>query len=107
MKALSRHVLLACCIGSAAVLSSACAPTEDRPSTGQYIDDSAITAKVKVKLLEDPLTKGLKINVSTFKGEVQLSGFIESKQAKDRAEELAKSVGGVKSVKNNLEIKGN
>jgi len=75
-------------------------------STGQYIDDRAITAKVKAKLVDDPTTKARNINVDTYRGVVQLSGFVESQQEKDRATEIARSVGGVREVKNDLVIRG-
>lgn len=84
---------------------SGCAATEDRPSTGQYIDDRAITAKVKAELLEDPVTDGLSINVDTFKGEVSLNGFVGSAEEKRHAGDIAKSINGVRTVNNNLEMK--
>jgi hyperosmotically inducible protein len=83
----------------------ACAPTEKREGTGQYIDDTVITTKVKAALVEDPLTKATEINVETFKGVVQLSGFVASQAAADRAIALARGVAGVKSVKNDMRIK--
>lgn len=82
-----------------------CAPTETRSGTGQYIDDTVITGKVKAALVEDPLTKATEINVETFKGVVQLSGFVASQAAVDRAVALARGVAGVKSVKNDMRIK--
>jgi osmotically-inducible protein OsmY len=93
----------------AAVLSSAvitgCAATSDRASTGQAIDDTVITAKVKAMLIEDPVTKAHQISVETFKGTVQLSGFVDSAASKSRAETVAKSVDGVSQVKNSLVVK--
>jgi hyperosmotically inducible protein len=83
----------------------ACAPTEKREGTGQYIDDTVITTKVKAALVDDPLTKATEINVETFKGVVQLSGFVASQAAADRAVALARGVAGVKSVKNDMRIK--
>lgn len=83
----------------------ACAPTAKQEGTGQYIDDTVITAKVKAALIEDPLTKAIEINVETFKGVVQLSGFVTSQAASNRAVELARGVAGVKSVKNDMRIK--
>ncbi|MFH2066235.1 MAG: BON domain-containing protein [Pseudomonadota bacterium] len=82
-----------------------CAGTQNRESTGEYIDDSVITSKVKAEILKDPDLKVLQINVESFKGVVQLSGFVDSQQAVARAVELAKSVKGVSSVKNSLVIK--
>lgn len=82
-----------------------CASTSQQEGTGQYIDDTVITAKVKAALIEDPLTKAIEINVETFKGVVQLSGFVISQAAADRAVALARGVAGVKSVKNDMRIK--
>ncbi|MGE5789889.1 MAG: BON domain-containing protein [Syntrophaceae bacterium] len=101
-----RHRMLSIliCIGLVAVFLG-CASTPKKESTGEYIDDSVITTKVKAALVEDPLTKAYQINVETFKGEVQLSGFVDSAQAKAKAGEVARGVKGVKSVKNNLNVK--
>ena len=82
-----------------------CAATPNRASTGQTIDDSVITAKVKAGLVEDPVTNAMQVSVETFKGTVQLSGFVESAEAKSRAESVAKAVDGVKSVKNSLVLR--
>jgi osmotically-inducible protein OsmY len=82
-----------------------CAATRTRESTGGYIDDSAITAKVKAELVADPVTKAREISVETFKGVVQLSGFVNTAQEKDRAGEIARNVKGVVDVKNNINVK--
>ncbi len=82
-----------------------CASTPTKESTGEYIDDSAITTKVKSAILGDPALKVFQINVETFKGEVQLSGYVDSAKNVEKAGEVARSVGGVKSVKNNLNVK--
>jgi len=82
-----------------------CAGGRTQESTGEYFDDSTITAKVKAAILGDPDLKVLQINVETFKGVVQLSGFVNSPQAVSRAVEVARGVSGVKSVKNNLIVK--
>lgn len=82
-----------------------CAGSQTQESTGEYIDDSTITAKVKTAILGDPELKVMQINVETFKGVVQLSGFVNSPQVVSRAVEVASRVGGVKSVKNNLLVK--
>ena len=84
---------------------AACAATRTRESTGEYIDDSVITTKVKSLLAADDFFKSFKISVVTYKGSVQLSGFVNSKQAVDKAVEITRSVNGVKSVKNNLVVK--
>ena len=101
-----RHRMLSIliCIGLVAVFLG-CASTPKKESTGEYIDDSVITTKVKAALVEDPITKAYQINVETFKGEVQLGGFVDSAQAKAKAGEVARGVKGVKSVKNNLNVK--
>jgi osmotically-inducible protein OsmY len=82
-----------------------CAGTQNRESTGEYIDDSVITSKVKGEIFNDPMLKVFQINVESFKGAVQLSGFVDSPQAAARAVALAKSVKGVSSVKNSLVLK--
>ena len=99
------HVLrvLVCITLVAAFLGCASTPTKE--STGEYVDDSTITTKVKAAILEDPGLKVFQINVETFKGTVQLSGFVDSAQNVNRAGEVARSVKGVKSVKNNLVVK--
>jgi osmotically-inducible protein OsmY len=82
-----------------------CAGSRTQESTGEYFDDSTITAKVKAAILGDPDLKVLQINVETFKGVVQLSGFVNSPQAVSRVVAVARGVSGVKSVKNNLLVK--
>jgi osmotically-inducible protein OsmY len=82
-----------------------CASTPKKEGTGEYIDDSAITTKVKSAILGDSALKVFQINVETFKGEVQLSGFVDSAEMKTKAGEVARGVGGVKSVKNNIIVK--
>ncbi len=82
-----------------------CASTSTRESTGQYVDDSTITAKVKADLVKDPVVSALQVSVETYKGVVQLSGFVDTKEQSDRAETIAKGVAGVQSVKNNLVVK--
>lgn len=82
-----------------------CASTPTRESTGEYIDDSAITTKVKAAILEDPALKSLQISVKTYRGVVQLSGFVDSKEMVGRAGEVAGRVSGVREVKNDLIVK--
>ena len=74
-------------------------------STGEYVDDSVITTKVKSLLAADDFLKSFQISVETYKGVVQLSGFVNSQAAVDKAVEIAKSVQGIKSVKNDLIVK--
>ena len=82
-----------------------CAGTRTQESTGEYFDDSTITAKVKAEILGDPSLKVLQVNVETFKGVVQLSGFVDSAQSASRAAVVASRVSGVKSVRNNLIVR--
>ncbi|CAA6604294.1 Transport-associated protein [Rhodospirillaceae bacterium LM-1] len=82
-----------------------CAPTSKQESTGEYVDDSVITTKVKTAILEDPALKVAEINVETFKGIVQLSGFVSSRDAANKAVSVARGVSGVKSVKDDMRIK--
>jgi osmotically-inducible protein OsmY len=82
-----------------------CASTAKQSSPGDYIDDTVITTKVKTAIFDDPDLKLLQISVETRKGEVQLSGFVDSKQSVSKAGEVARSVPGVKSVKNDLIVK--
>jgi osmotically-inducible protein OsmY len=84
---------------------AACASTRTSESTGEYVDDSVITTKVKSQLAADDFLKSFQISVETYKGVVQLSGFVNSQQAVDEAEQIATSVNGVTSVKNNLIVK--
>jgi osmotically-inducible protein OsmY len=82
-----------------------CASTRTTESTGQYVDGSAITAKVKTAILEDSSLKVFDINVETFKDVVQLSGFVNSSEIRNHATVVASRVGGVRSVKNDLVVK--
>jgi len=83
----------------------ACASTSKQSGTGDYVDDSVITTKVKSLLAADDFLKSFEISVETYKGTVQLSGFVDSQKAVDKAGEIASGVKGVKSVKNNLNVK--
>ena len=83
----------------------ACASTSKQGSTGEYVDDSVITTKVKSLLAADDFLKSFQISVETFKGTVQLSGFVDSAQASAKAVEIANSVKGIKAVRNSLVVK--
>lgn len=91
--------------GAAATFSSGCAGTATRESTGEYIDDASITTKVKAAFVKDPMVKAMQVNVDTFKGTVQLSGFVDTAEQKSRAEEIARGINGVANVKNNITVK--
>jgi osmotically-inducible protein OsmY len=82
-----------------------CAPTPTREGTGEYVEDSVITAKVKTAILAEPGLKSAEINVETFKGTVQLSGFVKEESDKRRAGEVTRQVKGVQSVKNDIRLK--
>jgi osmotically-inducible protein OsmY len=82
-----------------------CAATQQRESTGQYVDDSVITTKVKTAIYDEPSLKVFQISVETFKGVVQLSGFVNSEQIVRKAGEVAGRIEGVRSVTNNLVVK--
>ncbi len=82
-----------------------CASTAKHEGTGEYVDDSVITTKVKAAILNEPTLKVSEINVETFKGVVQLSGFVGSRTVEAKAVEVTRNVAGVKSVKNDMRIK--
>ena len=82
-----------------------CGATATREGTGEYVDDSVITGKVKTAIFNDSSLKVNEINVETFKGVVQLSGFVRSQADIDKAVQVARGVAGVKSVKNDMRIK--
>ncbi len=82
-----------------------CASTPTKEGTGEYVDDSVLTAKVKASIFNEPSLKSTEINVETFKGTVQLSGFVAQPSDIARAGELARGVKGVTSVKNDIRVK--
>jgi osmotically-inducible protein OsmY len=82
-----------------------CSGSKKYESTGEYIDDSVLTTKVKTSILGDSKLKVLQIDVETFKGIVQLSGFVDTPEAAERAVQLARTVKGVKQVNNSLIVK--
>ena len=82
-----------------------CSSTPQKEGTGEYIDDSVITTKVKAAILNEPSLKVTEINVETFKGVVQLSGFVASQADINKAVEVARGVKGVSSVKNDMRVK--
>ena len=82
-----------------------CASTGKQEGTGEYIDDTIITTKVKAAIFNEPTLKSTEINVETFKGVVQLSGFVGSDSGIKKAVEVARSVKGVTAVKNDMRVK--
>jgi hyperosmotically inducible protein len=85
-------------------VASACSATRTQQSAGEVIDDSVLTSKVKVALIDDPTTKAGQINVETYRGVVQLGGFVDNTQQKEQATKVARSITGVKEVRNDLRI---
>ncbi|WP_034915137.1 MULTISPECIES: BON domain-containing protein [Erwinia] len=98
-------VLTGVVIAAAVALTVACAPTATKEGTGGYLDDTVITTKVKGELIKDDMLKSTEINVETFKGRVQLSGFVSSPQMANRAVQITRSVKGVNAVTNKMQIK--
>lgn len=96
--------LTALCAGTFPLLNG-CAGTSTRQSTGEFVDDAAITTKVKAEFVRDEMVKALQVNVDTFKGTVQLSGFVDTEAQKSRAADIARTVTGVVNVQNNISIK--
>lgn len=96
----TRLLLIAVFIGLAG-----CAGSPTKESTGEMIDDTAITTKVKASFAADPEVSALKIGVETFKGVVQLSGFAKTPREKQKAEQLTREVKGVKSVRNDVIVR--
>ena len=88
-----------------ALALAACAGSPKQESTGEYIDDTALTAKVKAALVNDPMVSALAVNVETFKGTVQLSGFVKSAAERERAHKVAHTVSGVTRVRNDIIVR--
>jgi len=102
-----RPKVLALLLGATALgtLTPGCACTAAHESTGEYVDDSAITTKVKTALVEDDTVKAREVKVTTYRGAVQLSGFVDTAAQKAQAEVVASRVPGVRSVQNNITVK--
>ena len=117
LRNLTRTLFLFAVVIAGSAVMAGCASTDEQPAAteqsaaagkqtaGEVVDDGVVTAKVKAKLVDDPVTKAYQINVETFKGTVQLSGAVDSAEARSRATQLAKTVGGVKDVQNSLEVR--
>jgi osmotically-inducible protein OsmY len=104
MRLCNRFATFFCAVLLASLLG--CASTPKQEGTGEYLDDTVITTKVKTAVFSEPSLKSAEINVETFKGVVQLSGFVSSRADINKAVEVARSVNGVKSVKNDMRVKG-
>ena len=101
---LSRYVLALFLATSYAAIT-ACASTPHSEGTGEYLDDTLITSKVKAAILNEPGLKSAEINVETFKGTVQLSGFVSSQENINKAVSLTRGVKGVSAVSNSMKLK--
>jgi hyperosmotically inducible periplasmic protein len=103
IRAMPRVILLSTLV--ATIQLAGCAGGAARPSTGEYIDDSVITSKLKAALFRDPEVSGTRLNIETFKGQVQLAGFVSSAAERLKAEQIARSVAGVRAVTNSIVVK--
>jgi osmotically-inducible protein OsmY len=103
MRLANRFVTLIFAMLLASVLG--CAGTSTKEGTGEYVDDTVITTKVKAAIFNEPSLKSAEINVETFKGTVQLTGFVSSRADINRAVEVARGVKGVTSVRNDMRLK--
>jgi osmotically-inducible protein OsmY len=103
MRLANRFVTLIIAVLLASLLG--CAGTSTKEGTGEYVDDTVITTKVKTAIFNEPSLKSAQINVETFKGVVQLTGFVSSEANIDKAVQVARGVGGVKSVRNDMGIR--
>jgi osmotically-inducible protein OsmY len=104
MRLFNRFATFFCAVLLASLLG--CASTPKQEGTGEYLDDTVITTKVKAAVFSEPSLKSAEINVETFKGVVQLSGFVSSRADINKAVEVARSVKGAESVKNDMRVKG-
>lgn len=103
---MKHHQLISAIFISSILLATVgCASTHQKEGTGEYVDDSVITTKVKAAIFNDPTLKSAEINVETFKGIVQLSGFVNSQADIAKAVEVTGMVKGVVSVKNDMRLK--
>ncbi len=105
MLTISKNFFSALFMAAMLAFAVGCASTQQQEGFGEYIDDSVITTKVKTAILNDPSLRAAEINVETFKGVVQLSGFVSSRSAADRAVDVVRRINGVKSVKNSMQMK--
>ncbi|HET7526818.1 MAG TPA: BON domain-containing protein [Burkholderiaceae bacterium] len=102
----ARQILVAAVSAVALLTAAGCAVTRGQESTGNYVDDTAITTRVKAKFAEDKTVSAMSIGVETMRGTVQLSGFAKTLDEKMQAEKLARGVSGVVAVKNDIVVRG-
>jgi osmotically-inducible protein OsmY len=99
------HRIATLLFAASLVVIAGCASTTKHEGTGEYVDDAVITTKVKAEIFNESTLKSAEINVETFKGVVQLSGFVSSNANIDKAVSITRSVKGVVSVKNDMRLK--
>jgi osmotically-inducible protein OsmY len=102
---IAKTIISAAIFATVAMTAVGCSSTNKQASTGEYVDDAVITTKVKAALINDPNVKAREVNVETFKGDVQLSGFVADPRDAQRAVEIARGVKGVTAVKNDIRVK--
>jgi len=102
---ISKRVATAIFTATVAFTIVGCSSTPTKESTGEYVDDSVLTAKVKASIFNEPTLKATEINVETYKGDVQLSGFVAQAEDAKKAADIARGVKGVSSVKNDIRVK--
>jgi len=101
-----RHTAIACLAAAALSLTGACTATKTQESTGEYVDSSVISNKVRAAIIAEKGLSFFSIDVTTFRGTVQLSGFVDTQAQKDLAERVTRKVPGVRAIRNNLVVKG-
>lgn len=102
----ARLVLVAALSAATFFTTTGCAVVRDQQTVGTYVDDTALTARVKARFADDTTVSALAIGVETLKGVVQLSGFAKDARERDRAEQLARSTPGVVAVRNDIVLRG-
>ena len=100
-----RATVLSAAIAATVLMMSGCAPMQGRESAGQYVDDATVSTKVRAELLHNQALKGFDIHVETMQDVVQLSGFVDSPDQKVQAEQIARSVSGVRGVRNDIVVR--
>ena len=100
-----KKIIIASMVAAAALANVGCAVTSGQSTVGQYVDDAAISTRVKARLAEDERVSAMRIQVEVLKGTVQLAGFATSQAEKDRAGQIARGTPDVKEVRNNIIVK--
>lgn len=104
MRSVRKQISVLCVLALLGGLFSACGPTETRRATGEYIDDTALNARVKTALLRDDVVGGFDVSTTTYDRVVQLSGFVDNEDQRERAGEIAAEIEGIEEVENNISL---